>query len=117
MIQIINNHPGFSATPLGPVYKHLSVKFHNMVPIAFLHVYIVTSQQDAALLAKLCLKDQQPVPDRIVYNFAGKMYEAVTEATKHVNFETVNALKDENPTIANVLIDYFELQKQGILTC
>ena len=68
------HHPSFSAKSIGPVKQFLSSHFQTKLPVAFLHVYIVTNQEDATLLQTLCKENQEPVPDVIVYPFVKSMY-------------------------------------------
>ena len=56
MQNIIKLHPSFTKKPIGPVHQFLSSRFQSQLPVAFLHVYVVTNQKDAALLTALCKK-------------------------------------------------------------
>ena len=50
MQNIIKLHPSFTKKPIGPVHQFLSSRFQSQLLVAFLHVYVVTNQKDAALL-------------------------------------------------------------------
>ena len=112
MQDIIKLHPSFTEKPIGPVHQFLSSHFQRQLPVTFLHVYVVTNQEDAALLTALCKKHHESIPDVIVYPFAKIMYNDL-EKDSRVDPGAVEALSKENPTLANVLIDYFELHKFG----
>ena len=77
---------------------------------SFLYVYIITNHEDAASLTKLCNENQEPIPHIIVYPFATNVYDDLEKDAKS-NLGAIEALQRENPTIANVLIDYFDLHK------
>jgi len=112
MRKIIDRHPCFSAKPIGPIYKHVTDTLRHLLPAAFLHTYIVASHSDAAEMAKLCCKHQEMVPDRLVREYATEIFPDVLidPATDMNALEILRKLK---PVVANLLIDYFELQKQG----
>ena len=112
MQNIIRNHPSFSEKPIGPVQQFLSERFQNQLPMAFLHVYIVTNAKDAALLQTLCKNNKEPIPEVIVYPFVKKMYGNL-EKDSRIDPAAIEALDKENPTLANVLVDYFALHKYG----
>lgn len=109
---IIQQHPLFTEKPIGPVHQFLSSHFQCQLPLAFLNAYVVTNEEDAALLKTLCKKNHEPIPDIIVYPFAKTMYDDL-EKDSRVDPGAVETLSKENPTLANVLIDYFELHKFG----
>lgn len=98
--------------PIGPVHQFLSSCFQRQLPVAFLHVYVVTNQEDAALLKALCKKHHEPIPDVIIYPLTKIMYDDLDKDSR-VDPGAVEALSKENPTLANVLVDYFELHKFG----
>ena len=112
MQDIIKLHPSFTEKPIGPVHQFLSPRFQSQLPVAFLHVYVVTNQEDAALLTALCKEHHESIPDIIVYPFEEIMYDDL-EKDSRVDPGAVEALSMENPTLANVLMDYFELHKFG----
>jgi len=112
MQNIIQLQPSFTKKPIGPVYQFLSSHFQSQLPVAFLNAYVVTNEEDAALLKALCMKSHEPIPDVIVYPFAKVMYDDLKKDSR-VDPGAVEALSKENPTLANVLIDYFELHKFG----
>jgi len=109
---IIQLHPSFTEKPIGPVHQFLSSHFQHQLPVAFLNAYVVTNQEDATMLKALCKKNHEPIPDVIVYPFVKIMYDDL-EKDSRVDPRAVEALSKENPTLANVLIDYFELHKFG----
>ena len=112
MQDIINQHPSFTEKPIGPVHQFLSSRFKSQLPVAFLHVYVVTNQEDAALLTSLCKKHHESIPEIIVFPFVKTIYDDL-EKDSRVDPGAVEALSKENPTLANLLIDYFELHKFG----
>ena len=99
MQDIIQLHPSFTEKPIGPVHQCLSLRFQSQSPVAFLHVYVVTNQEDAALLKALCKKHHEPIPDVIVYPFAKIMYDDL-EKDSRVDPGAVEALSKENPTMS-----------------
>ena len=108
MQHLIKNKQNFSATPLGPIADHIiSGFFHQIISPSFLSSYVANCEQDAALLRELFAANKEPQPDIIVYPHQTEMYEDVTK-DKKANDNVIAALKLENPTIANLLIDYFD---------
>ena len=105
---LIKNHQNFSATPIGPIANHIiSGSFHEIISPSFASSYVANCCQDAALLRELFMANKEPQPDIIVYPHQSKMYKDVTK-DKKANDNTIAALKLENPTIANLLIDHFD---------
>ena len=115
MQEIVNSHSGFSTKPLGPMHKCINKEFQNYVPPSFLHYYILTNHQDASELDKLFNLHKEHPPNVIVYPYTSEMYQDVLEGP-HSGYATISLLQKENPIIANVLIDYFEMHKRSIYT-
>ena len=112
--EIVNSHSGFSAKPLGPMHKCINKELQNYLPPSFLHYYILTNTQDASELSKLFILHKEHPPNVIVYPFTSEMYQDVLKDPDS-GYPTISLLQKENPMIANVLIDYFEMHKQRIL--
>ena len=81
--------------------------FHQIISPSFSSSYVANCERDAALLHELFAANKEPQPDIIVYPHQTEMYKDVTK-DKKANDNTIAALKFENPTIANLLIDYFD---------
>jgi len=104
---LIKNNPEFSVSPIGPIADHINSQcFHRLIPPSFANSYVVYSNQDVLTLRKLFNANDEAQPCIIVYPLQTEMYKDVDEDTK-ANAEAVAALKSENPTIANLLIDHF----------
>ena len=112
MQNIIDKHPHFSAKPIGPLYQHLSDNFRCMLPSSFLHCYVVASYEDSEVLAKLCQKYKEAVPDRIIREYGTELYEDIMNDSTAESY-VIKLLREENPVVANLLIDYFEIHKQS----
>ena len=81
MQDIIKLHPTFTEKPIGSVHQFLSLHFQRQLPVAFLHAYVVTNQEDVALLTALCKKHHEPIADIIVYPFAKIIWKKIQELT------------------------------------
>lgn len=112
MQKIIDNSQDFTAKPIGPLYKHLSENFTLMLPSAFLHCYIVANYEDSEMMAQLCREYKEKAPERIIRDYHTTIYEDVLNDLS-ADSGVVDLLKKENPIVANVLIDYFEIHKQS----
>lgn len=109
--QMIKDHPGFSAPPIGPIADCIvSDQLLNTVPQSFAASYIVNCLEDARIMRELISARGDPQPIIIVYPHQLEMYTTVDE---NITVDTVSiaSLKCENPTIANLVIDYFGTTK------
>ena len=114
MQSIIDHCSHFTAKPLGPIYacvKDEHIRDH--LPSDFLDTYIVNCPTDSELLKTLCQQHNEPVPDRIVYSFLEKHYDDLEKVPK-ADKGMIAALKEENPTVANVLVDYLNIHIIGV---
>ena len=108
MQNLIKNKQIFSATPIGPIANHVSSQsFSQVMSASFASSYVANNCQDADLLRELFMANNESQPDIIVYPHQTEMYRDVAK-DKTANDSTIKALKLENPTIANLLIDYFD---------
>lgn len=105
MKKIIENDTQYSATPIGPIGEHVSSEsFLRLIPPSFANSYIVNSCDDAAHMRKLLADHKLPQPNVIAYPYHNQRY----------NYDLINcnpsileALNQEKPIIANLLIDHF----------
>ena len=105
---LIKNEQNFSVTPIGPIGHHIiSGFFHQIISPSFASSYVANCEQDAYLLRELFTVNKEPQPDIIVYPHQIKMYKDLNK-DKKANDKTIAALKLEDPTIANLLIDHFD---------
>jgi len=111
MLSAIEHHSMFKVKPYGPLHKCISEPLKSTLPPAFLHTYVVDNYYDQRQLKDLCLDKGEPVPVVLVTEYATEMYDLESDSEASVNPDMVNLLKKEDPTIANLLIDYFELHK------
>ena len=109
MKAIIQNHPSFLFKPCGPAHEYISNSLKTNLPAAFLHSYVVDNYEDQKCLKDLCYAHKEPVPITIVQKFTNKMYDLKDDV--ETNKQTADLLNQEEPTMANVLIDYFHLHK------
>jgi len=110
MQKIIDDYSKFDAKPIGPLYKHLSEHFRYTLPSAFLHCYIVASYDDSAAIIQLCQDHHEVPPERLVRSYCTEIYADVLNDT-NADTDAINLLQQENPVVANLLIDYFGLHK------
>jgi len=110
MQNIIDAHSKFDAKPIGPLHKHLSEHFKYTLPSAFLHCYIVSSYEDSTTIMQLCQDHHEVPPERLVRDYCTEIYtDALNDSNADANVITL--LQQENPVVANLLIDYFGLHK------
>ena len=115
MQEVINNHSGFSAKPLGPIHKCINEQLQHYLPPSFLQYYILSNSQDSSELGKLFSLHKEHPPNVIVYPFVcNEMYQDVFDDPDSGS-AAITLLQKENPVIANVLIDYFEIHKISML--
>ena len=83
------------------------------LPSDFLKSYIVDNSTDCELLTNLCQKHNQNVPNCIVYPFSEKRYDDLDKDPK-ADLGIIATLNEENPTIANVLVDHLNIHIMGV---
>ena len=97
----------FENMPTGPMYKCLPESLHHLLPDAFLHSYVIHSHHDKAKFDDLFKQHKEPLPLVIVMQKFDKMYDDVITDPESIA-STIKALQSLDPTLANLLIDYFE---------
>ena len=111
--QAIKAHPGFSAPPIGPIRDSITseqLRYH--IPGSLASSYIVNSQKDVPILRKLIDSYKESQPTVITHPYAKSMYNI---ECRNADVAIKEALKMENPTTANVLIDHLGLlSSEGI---
>ena len=114
MGNIINHCSQFIAKPIGPIHACIKDKYlKEFLPLDFLNSYIVDNSTDAELLKELCLQHNEIVPDRIVYSFSEKRYNDLSKDPK-ANLSMIATLNEENPIIANILVDHLNIHILGV---
>ena len=99
----IASNTSFSAKPIGPISEHvIAEEFHCLMPTAFASSYVVNTNDDAARLRKLLCDYSQPQPSILVYPYSTQRYQDLP-----INGSIAEALNNENPLIANLLVDHF----------
>ena len=78
-----------------------------MLPDAFLHSYVIHNHHDKAKFDDLFRQKKEPLPLVIVLQKFDEMYDDVITDPESVR-GTIKALQSLDPTLANLLIDYFE---------
>jgi len=68
--------------------------------------------EDPTLLSELFAANNEKQPEIIVYPHHTKIYETIN-SDKTAYKQTIAALKMENPTIANLLIDFYNAQVES----
>ena len=117
MQSIISHSTQFSAKPIGPIHSCISDKrIKASLPSSFLNAYIVDNCADYDSLKKSCEQHNELVPDHIVYPFSQKLYDDLEKDPK-ANIGMIESLKHEDPIIANVLVDHFNLHVMGMHSC
>ena len=107
MKSLIKENPEFSVSPIGPIADYInSGSFHRLMSPSFANSFVVNCDQDVPIMHKLFNANEEPQPCIIVYPHQTKMYQDVGK-DKRANAEAIAALKLENPTVANLLIDHF----------
>jgi len=109
MQTIIKNHESFLFKPYGPLHEYISDCFKANLPAAFLHSYLLDNQTDKRALIDLCHAYNETAPITLVLGFTNKMYDLKNDP--QASGDSVELLSKEEPTIANLLIDYFHLHK------
>jgi len=66
--------------------------------------YVLDNYEDQKTLKDLCCAHNEPILITIVHKFTDKMYELET-------YGTTELLNRDEPTMANVLINYFHVHK------
>ena len=105
MKKIMQNDALFSAAPIGPISEHVASEFFlHSIPPSFASSYIVNSCNDAAHIQKLLTDHKLPCPNIIAYPYQTQRYNCNLGSC---NPTVVEALNEEKPIIANLLIDHF----------
>ena len=109
MQQIIaTNGSIFEKKPIGPLYQYLPESLQCLLPDAFLHSYVIHNCYDKAKFDDLFKQNNEHPASVIVMENSEKMYEDVITDPESVE-STVKSLLLMDPTLANLLIDYFEV--------
>ena len=113
MRHLIKNAKTFSLTPIGPIGEHIVTGyFHQIIPPSFTSSFVVNSYEDCALFHELFKANNEKAPDVIVYPHQTEIYETINN-DRTAYKKTVAALKLENPTIANLLIDSYDAHSKS----
>ena len=106
--EAIKNDPRFTAPPMGPIGDYIfSGGLHHVIPQSFATSYLVHSEEDVKILREVVAAHGESHPTVIVYPKCEKIQavdENLTIGGNHVSLEN---LQLENPTIANLVIDWF----------
>jgi len=106
MKKIIESDASLSATPIGPIDEHIASEvFLHLIPPSFANSYIVNSFDDADHIQKLLTDHKLPHPNIIVYPYQSQRYNY--DLLSNCNPSILEALNEEKPIIANLLIDHF----------
>ena len=116
---VLENSTIFDQPPMGPLHTLIPEQLTSYLPSSFLHSYVVTTYKDKLNLDNLFHQHKEPIPLIIVISAespddTNKIYEDVVNDPETVQ-ATLNVLRTMNPIIANLLIDYFEVEKWGML--
>ena len=104
--QAIKSHPGFSSPPMGPIGDCIvSDKLRSLIPWSFATTYLVHSGEDVRILHELVAAHGETHPTVLVYPRCETMNTVDENLT--IFDMPMASLLSENPTIANVLIDWF----------
>jgi len=110
---VSENHNIFDSPPIGPLYTVIPDELTSYLPGAFLHSYVLTSYKDKSMLQELFQQQKECCPNTFVVCVETTedtmIYDVLDDPTSICT--TLNSLKTMNPLIANLLIDYFEVQK------
>lgn len=99
----IASNSSFSAKPIGPIGENvIAEQFQCLMPAAFASSYVVNTNEDAACLRKILCDNNQPQPNILVYPYLQPRYQDLP-----VSGSITEALNNENPTIANLIVDHF----------
>lgn len=104
--QAIKSHPNFSTPPLGPIGDYIvSDKLRSLIPQSFATSYVVHSGEDVHIMRELASAHGEPHPAVMVY----PQCETMNTVDKNLTVFDMSmaSLQCENPTIANVVIDWF----------
>lgn len=117
MQSIINHCTQFIEKPIGPIHSCVNdERIKDCLPLSILNTYIVDNNTDCDLLRKLCEQHNEPIPDRIAYPFSQKLYDDLEKDPK-ADIGMIESLKQEKPTIANVLVDHLNIHIMGMHSC
>lgn len=105
--EAIKSHPSFTAPPMGPIGDYIvSEELHHMIPQSFATSYLVHSGEDVSILCEVVAAHGEPHPAVIVY----PRCEAIKAEDENLTIGdrvSLASLQLENPTIANLVIDWF----------
>ena len=105
--EAIKSHPSFTAPPMGPIGNYIvSEELHHVIPQSVATSYLVYSEEDVKTLREVVAAHGESQPTVIVYPKCEKI-QAVDENLTIGNHVSLENLQLENPTIANLLIDWF----------
>ena len=113
---IVSNSSRFGSVPIGPLYKYLPQSLHHLLPGAFHHSYVIHDQSDKAKFDDLFTHNKEHPASVIVVEKSEKLYEDVITDPESVE-TTVKNLCSLDPTLANLLIDYFEAHTWSKYAC
>ena len=102
--------------PIGPLYKCLPQSLHHLLPDAFFHSYVIHSHYDKAKFDDLFKQNKEHPPSVIVLQKFDNIYEDVITDPESVE-GTIKALQLLDPTLANLLIDYFKAHTWSKYAC
>ena len=103
MKKMVAGTTSFSSPPIGPLGEHVkSGIFANLMSPSFANSYVVNTNEDAALLSKMFDDNNQPQPVILVYPHFQPRYQDLP-----MNRPIVEALNNETPLIANLVVDHF----------
>ena len=116
---ILENSTIFDQPPMGPLHTLIPEQLTSYLPSSFLHSYVVTTYKDKSKLDDLFHRHKEPIPLTIAISAESpednnKIYEDVVNEPETVQ-TTLNVLRTMDPIISNLLIDYFEVEKWGML--
>ena len=105
--EAIKSHPNFAAPPIGPIGDCIvSEELHRLIPQSLASCYLVHSGEDVSILREVVAAHGETQPVVTVYPRCTAI-QADDEKLTIVNCVPLASLQSENPTIANLLIDYF----------
>lgn len=105
--EAIKSHPSFTAPPMGPIGEFIvSEELHRMIPQSFASSYLVHSGEDVSILREVVAAHGESHPAVIVYPRC-ETIEVDDENLTVGGCISLASLQLENPTIANLVIDWF----------
>lgn len=105
--EAIKSHPSFTAPPMGPIGEFIvSEELHCMTLQSFASSYLVHSGEDVSILREVVAAHGESHPAVIVYPRC-ETIEVDDENLTVGGCISLASLQLENPTIANLVIDWF----------